>query len=502
MRRRDFLKAAGLAAGSLAMTRTSHAAQAPPTPARPNVLWFSTEDISPDLGCYGDPYAVTPHLDRFAAQGVRYDAAFAHMGVCAPARSGIITGMYPTSIGTNHMRCSGVPQAPVKCFTEYLRAAGYYCSNHSKTDYQFAPPFTAWDALGGRQWWRGRAKGQPFFSVINYTGTHESRARSKPSDKLTHDPAKATLPPYYPDTLTVRRDWAKYYDNITRMDGEFAAVLKQLEAEGLADDTVVWFWGDHGRGLPRAKRWIYDSGLRVPFLVRVPAKWRAHVRPDAPDALKPGTSTDELVSFIDFAPTMLSLCGVKVPDHMQGQAVLGPQRATPREYIYGARDRVDESIDVIRCVRDKRWQYIRNFLPHLPRSLDVNYMNQMPTMKEMRRLFAEGKLKGPQLQYFERPKPIEELYDTQADPHEVNSLAADPKHKATLDRLRAALFAWMKSTGDFGMLPEPEFDALKRPNDAHQTTTAPGIEPRQRQGQDELVKLTCATPGASIAYRL
>ena len=417
MNRRDFLKLTSATVGAAALPMLARRANGQEAPARPNVLWISTEDISPDLGCYGDKYAFTPNLDKFAAQGTRFDACFSHMGVCAPARSGIITGMYPTGIGTNHMRCRGVPQPQVRCFTEYLRAAGYYCSNHSKTDYQFGAPPTAWDVQGGRLWWRGRAKGQPFFTVINYTGTHESRARSRPNDRLTHDPAKATLPPYYPDTPIVRRDWAKYHDNITALDGQFADALKQLAADGLADDTIVWFWGDHGRGLPRGKRWIYDSGLLVPLLIHVPAKWRKLANPRKPDALKPGTVNDELVAFVDFAPTMLSLCGVPVPKHMQGRAFLGAQKATPRQYIYGARDRVDEANDTIRCVRDARYKYLRNFQPHLPRSLDVAYMNQMPTMQEMRRLFAEGKLKGPQLQYFERPKPIEELYDTTVDPH-------------------------------------------------------------------------------------
>ena len=501
MRRREFLRTTGLAVGAAALGRPALGGETAP-PERPNVLWLSTEDISPDLGCYGDPYAVTPNLDQFAKQGTRFERCFSHMGVCAPARSGIITGMYPTSIGTNHMRCKGVPQVPVRCFTEYLRAAGYYCTNRSKTDYQFDAPTTAWDrgGRGGRDW-KGRAKGQPFFSVINYTGTHESRARSKPRDSLKHDPAKATLPPYYPDTPIVRRDWAKYHDNITTLDGYVATVLGELEKDGLADDTIVWFWGDHGRGLIRGKRWIYDSGLLVPLLVRVPAKWRKLACPADPDAFKPGTVNGDLVAFVDFAPTLLSLCGVPVPKHIQGQAFLGPQKAKPREYIYGARDRVDEAYDTIRCVRDKRWKYLRNLVPHLPRSLDVNYMNQMPTMQEMRRLHAEGKLKGAELQYFEQPKPIEELYDTEADPHEVHNLAADPRHRAVLERLRAALFAWMGETGDFGLLPECELDALKRPGDQYEKTATPGVTVT-KQGDGVVVEVVCATAGASIAYQV
>jgi N-sulfoglucosamine sulfohydrolase len=513
MDRRDFLKSVSVAAGSAALYPTASLAAARPSSAkasaaRPNVLWISLEDISDDLGCYGDTYAITPNIDRFSAQGTRYDAAFAHMGVCAPARSGIITGMYPTSIGTNHMRCKGVPQAPVRCFTEYLRAAGYYCSNHSKTDYQFDSPPTAWDGKGGSTWWRGRAEDQPFFCVVNLTATHESRIRSDASrkaaeQKLTpaerHDPAKAVLPPYYPDTPVVRRDWAQYYDNLTMTDKDVANILEQLEADGLADDTIVWFWGDHGRGLARGKRWIYDSGLKVPLMVRVPAKLRKHADPGKAGAFKPGSACDELVSFVDFAPTMLSLCNVPVPEYMLGQAFLGPQKAPLRRYIYGARDRVDEAYDMIRCVRDERYKYIRNFMPHLTRALDVDYMNKMPSMQEMRRLHAEGKLTGPQMQYFEQPKPVEELYDTTTDPHEVKNLAGQAKMAGILKRMRAELLRWMRETGDFGLMPECEFDALKRPGDKMAITTAPGFQPVKGTAQ---VRITCETPGASIAYHI
>ena len=502
MNRRDFLKLGGVALSTTALSGTAWTSEGDISSAgRPNILWISTEDISPDLGCYGDDYAVTPNIDAFAAQGTRFEKAFSHMGVCAPARSGIITGCYPTSIGTNHMRCKGVPPPEVRCFTEYLRAAGYYCTNRSKTDYQFDSPDTAWDICGKGDDWNGRAPGQPFFSVINYTGTHESKARSKEGTVLQHDPAKAMLPPYYPDTPTVRRDWAQYYDNITELDKDMAAVLKRLEDDGLAEDTIVWFWGDHGRGLPRAKRWIYDSGLHVPLIIRVPEKWRPHVSPGHPAAFAEGTVNTDLVAFVDFAPTMLSLCTVPIPSHMEGRAFLGPQRAQPRETIFGARDRVDEAYDLIRCVRDKRYKYVRNFMRHLPRSLDIDYMNQMPTMQEMRRLYGQGKLTGPQLQYFESPKPLEELYDTLRDPHEVNNLAGQPEHQETLNRLRMALFAWMSDIGDFGLLPECEFDALKRPDDVYETASAPGIMVDAREDKG-MVRLSCNTPGASMVYRV
>ena len=510
MKRREFLKAATASLGAGLLGPDAVATAPPRSKAKPpNILWISAEDISPDLGCYGDAYAVTPAIDAFAAQGVRFDHAYAHMGVCAPARSGIITGMYPTSIGTNHMRCKGVPPPQVRCFTEHLREAGYMCTNRSKTDYQFNSPVTAWDLSGRKAHWRARAEGQPFFSVVNLGTTHEGQVRSPRRRKQIeaslsaterHDPREAVLPPYYPDTPLVRQDWAQYYDLLTLMDREVAGILKQLEDDGLVDDTIVWFWGDHGRGLPRGKRWIYDSGLRVPLVIRVPEKLRRLAWLENGDARRGGEVDEELVSFVDFAPTVLSLAGVPVPPHMEGGAFLGPQRAEPRQYVFAARDRVDEAYDMIRAVRDRRFKYIRNFMPHLPRSLDIDYMNQMPTMKEMRRLDGEGKLRGAERQYFESSKPVEELYDTRSDPHEVRNLAEEPGHRGVVERMRAELFAWMRRTGDFGLIPEPEFDAVKRPGDRVETTTAPGVSAAVRQGTTR-VTLACTTPGASIAYR-
>jgi len=488
-----------------------------PGPARPNFLWISTEDISPDLGCYGDTYAVTPNLDRFAAQGVRYDNVFSHSGVCAPTRSGIITGMYPTTIGTHHMRCQGVPPHFVKCFPEYLRAAGYYCTNNSKTDYQFDPPFTAWDECSNKAHWRNRPKDKPFFAVVNFTITHESQIRNRTPQMLKrldslgpgerHDPARAQLPPYYPDTPEVRRDWAQYYDLITLMDKEAQAVLDQLEADGLADDTIVWFWGDHGRGLPRGKRWIYDSGSRVPLIVRVPEKWRKTILPRNPEALQPATVNDDLIAFIDFAPTMLSMAGIAIPKHIQGRAFLGGRKAAPRAYVFGARDRMDEAYDLIRCVRDTRFKYIRNYLWHLSRGQDINYMNEMPTMREMRRLHAEGRLQGPQKQYFEPTKPVEELYDIVADPHEVNNLAGDPQYREVLERMRRVHTEWHSDTMDIGLIPEPLFDEMKRPDGRFEQTAEPVFtrmtadRGRKAEGGGT-VTIVCPTQGASIAWRI
>lgn len=512
MDRRQFLLAASGSVAGVLLQGAGAFGQEKDRP-RPNFLWISTEDVSPDLGCYGDKYAVTPNLDAFAGQGVRYDLAFSHAGVCAPSRSGVITGMYPTTIGTHHMRCQGVPPHYVRCFPEYLRAAGYYCTNNVKTDYQFDSPLTAWDECSAKAHWRNRPKDSPFFAVINFTTTHEGQIRDRSPGLLKrlealgpaerHDPAKAALPPYYPDTAKVREDWARYYDLVTLMDRQVKEVLDQLEADGLGEDTIVWFWGDHGRGLPRAKRWIYDSGSRVPLIVRVPEKWRKPAAPDNPDALKPGSACEELVAFLDFAPTMLSLAGVEIPKHMQGQAFLGRHKGKPREYVYGGRDRMDEAYDLIRTVRDKRFRYIRNYMWHVPRSQSIDYMDQMPTMQEMRRLHVEGKLQGPQAQFFEPTKPIEELYDTAADPHEVNNLAGDPRHADVLQRMRQAHLEWCRETKDIGLIPEPIFDEMKRPGGKFEKTADPVFVRLTGSREDGgAVTIACATPGSSIVWRL
>ncbi|MFN0112207.1 MAG: sulfatase [Blastocatellia bacterium] len=491
----------------------SRAPQAAQTVQRPNILWLSTEDISPDLGCYGDEYARTPNLDKFATQSARYTNAFSSAPVCAPSRSAIITGMYPTTIGSMHMRSKAVPPAGVKAFPEYLRAAGYYVTNNSKTDYNFEappsnrPPDTVWDETSNKAHWRNRAdKSQPFFAVFNFTVTHESQirateaqykqntARLKPED--FHDPAKAKLPPYYPDTPLVRKDWARYADNITAMDYLFADLLKQLEEDGLAENTVVFFWGDHGRGLPRAKRWVYDSGIRVPLMVRWPGK------------IKPGV-VDEVVSLIDLGPTVLSIAGVPIPAVMQAQAFLGDQKKAPRQYAFSHRDRMDESYDMMRSVIGKRFHYIKNFYPGRPYAQHIDYMEEMPTMKELRRVYKDhynavaptyGKAMTPaQLLFFRPEKPAEELYDVKVDPHEINNLADLPQHQETLKRMRAALEQWQKQTKDLGLVPELELRERMRPGGVWQKVAAPKISERI-VGDKTVINLACATEGSSIAY--
>lgn len=430
-----------------------------PSP-QPNILWISCEDISPHIGCYGDPHAHTPTIDGFAGQGVRYTNAFTVAGVCAPSRSGIITGMYPSTLGSQHMRCDAQLPDLVKPFPHYLRQAGYYCTNNVKTDYNFKAPETTWDESSRKAHWRNRPDGKPFFSVFNLTVCHESKivARGDAFAKLTarltpeqrQDPAKLELPPYYPDTPAARRDWANNYELITAMDYQVSDVLRELAADNLAADTIVFFWSDHGVGLPRAKRWLYDSGTHVPLVVRIPEGLRAGGQGE------PGTVNDELVSFIDLAPTVLNLAGVEAPEHIQGRAFLGAGLELPREYVYGARDRMDERYDIIRAVRDQRYRYIRNYETFKPYYQYMNTPEKGATMKELRRLHKAGDLPAAAELFMADHKPPEELYDLHDDPHEINNLAGSAEHREVLERMRTAHARWMDETRDVGLIPEPE----------------------------------------------
>jgi len=459
---------------------------------RPNILWISCEDTSPDLGCYGDNYADTPNLDKLAREGCRYTNAFVPYPVCAPTRSSIITCMYPSSIGSMHMRTSlkgyeTVPPPYVKCFTEYLRANGYYCTNHSKTDYQFKPPFTAWDDGSD---WRNRPGNMPFFSVINLNVSHESRNWPKKNEKLVHEPAKAPVPPYYPDTPIVRQNIARYYDNVSKMDKQVGEILQKLDEDGLSDKTILFFWSDHGRGLPRCKRWCYDSGIHVPLIVR----W--------PGSIKPNTVCDELISLVDLGPTVLSLAGIRVPSYMQGRPFLGQQKAYCRKFIVAGRERMDlNSDDHIRCIRNKRYKYIRNFMPEKSYAQPIPYRDKMPIMQEWRRLNKENALRGPQKLFFQKTKPGEEFYDTSNDPHEINNLINSPEHQEKIARMRAELEIWIEETGDFGGIPEDELIEQMWPGRKQPVTTIPNIKIETREKRKFAI-IQCATEGASIGYRL
>ena len=500
------------------------ASQSPPqasgSPARPNIVWISNEDMSPHLGVYGDPLARTPVLDRLARESIRYTSAFTTAPVCAPSRAAIITGMYQNAIGAHHMRTTentvaelpgpylAVPPHYVKAFPEYLRAAGYFTSNRAKTDYQFGEPFTIWDDLGAAAHWRNRRDtSQPFFSVFNLVVTHESQIfPSSPARKgkpLVTDPARIQVPPYYPDTPLVREELARMYDNVADMDTQVGEILKQLQDDGLAENTIVFYWSDHGDGVPRAKRSLYDSGLRVPLMIR----WPKSLGP----SFAPGAVSEQLVSFVDLAPTVLALAGVEVPTHLPGRVLVGPRAGGAPEFVFAARDRMDIEYDMMRSVRDGRFLYIRNFAPELPYAGHIVYRNQSAIMQEWLRLQAARQLTGTAALWMRTSRPAEELYDTTTDKHQVRNLAAEPAHRATLERMRKAVIDWMTRIGDQGLINEPEMIQRMWPGGVQPETALPYIAPRRattppaRQatmkidGPTEVV-IYVPTQGASIGY--
>ncbi len=460
LKRRNFLKSIGLASASFALNGCSQKPFINTTKQKPNILWITCEDISTMLACFGDNYAVTPNLDRLAAQGFIYKNAFATAPVSAPARSCLITGIYATSLGTQHLRSDINLPDHIKPFPKYLRRDGYYCSNNSKEDYNFASQ-NAWDDSSKKAHWRNRNPSQPFFAVFNLGSTHQSQvnlsdnvfqkkyARRLQTDRI-HDPEKANLPPFYPDTPFVRKVWARYYDLVTIMDKQVGILLNWLEADGLAEDTIVFFFSDHGTGLPRHKRTLYDTGLKVPLIVRFPKKYR-HLAP----AEKPAT-INQLVSFVDFAPTVLKLASLPIPQHMQGRPFLGTKKEHPRTQIFAAADRVDEAYEMSRCVRDKRYKYIRHYMPHLPCTQPSYYMDNSPIMQHLRTLNAAGRLIGPQKTFWQPQKPHEQLYDTLHDPHEIKNLADSPAHQQILTKMRKSLDKCLSDTRDTGFLPEPQ----------------------------------------------
>ena len=432
-------------------------AQEAPSPERPNILWLSAEDMSPALGAYGDVYATTPHLDALASKGLLYTRAYAPAPICAPARSGIITGVHATSLGTQHLRSDVPIPDTLQTLPELLRARGYFTTNNAKTDYNFSAE-GRWDALGPDTHWRDRPEGAPFFSVINFMTTHEGRTNnaSQESERLAalpqrHDPAEATLPPHLPDTPEMRRIWARAYDLATAMDAQVGEVLRALEADGLAETTVVFFWSDHGWGLPRYKRWNYSTGLHVPLLVYAPPAYR-HLLGEA----APGEANGRLVSLIDLAPTTLSLADVRPPSYMQGVAFLGPYEGDPHPYVVGARDRADDVYDLSRAVIGERYLYVRNYLPHRPYvRRSFIFGDQKASYRELNRLRAAGELPEAAQALFE-PRPLEELYDLRADPHELVNLAERPAYHEVLERMRTRLRAWIIETRDTGFLHEAE----------------------------------------------
>ena len=416
----------------------------------PNILWIVAEDINPQLGCYGDPNAISPNIDRFATTALRYTKCWSTAPVCAPARTALITGVYPPSTGGEHMRSMVKLPEFMRMYPQLLRERGYYCVNNAKEDYNVEKPGPVWVESSKQAHWKNRKPGQPFVAAFNIELSHEGQLRSR-TGPLHHDPAKMHLPAYHPDTPEVRRDWARYYDNITAMDAVVGKHLKELEEAGLAEDTIVFFYGDNGGGMPRSKRWPYNSGLQVPLLIHAPEKFK-HL---APKDYQPGATTDRLVGFVDFAPTLLSLAGIRPPDWMQGHAFMGQFAAAPQPYLFGFRGRMDERYDLVRSVRNDRFIYIRNFRPDLIYGQHIAYMFETPTTRVWKQLYDDGKLKPPQT-FFWETKPPEELYDLQADPDEVHNLASLAEHQTVLGEMRQALREHLLATRDVGFLPEAE----------------------------------------------
>jgi len=486
-------------------------------PARPNIIMLVAEDLSPRLGSYDDPAAQTPNINRLASEGIRFTSVFTTAGVCAPSRSALITGMHQQSLGTMHMRTSSygtdmdegfpyeaVPPPYVKAFPELLRQAGYYTINRAKTDYQFGNPFTIWDENGGRASWLNREPGQPFFAMINFNETHESytwlpdgerdgtykdnvRDRNASIDTLKTvltDPADVVIPPYYPQTDLVAQNMARQYDNAALVDRLIGDFIDTLEADGLLDNSIVIFTTDHGDGLPRAKRTLYDTGIAVPLIVRFP------------DGSGAGTVRTDLISFVDLAPTILSMAGSESPAWMQGHSIIGDRGDSPREFVFAAADRLDERPGRIKAARNAGYKYIRNYRPDLPRLPSLDYQNENPIMQQWRAAWQAGELSPVQSAYFRTPSPVEELYDLRNDPYEIDNLADDPAAFDILETMRAAMDRWIDRTGDLSAMPEADMVEAMWPGGTQPETLPPSA--CLANGQ---LHLASATARASIGYR-
>ena len=431
------------------------ACELPGDSERPNILWIVSEDNSPLLGAYGDPYASTPNLDRLAERGIVYENAFATTPVCAPSRFTIITGLYGSAMGTENMRSTYPVPEFVRFFPKYLRDVGYYTTNNAKKDYNTVDQPEAWDESSDSAHYSRRSPGQPFFHVKNLHVTHESRLHD-PIDTLIHDPERAPVPPYHPATEAVKRDWAHYYDLVTRMDEQVGEILDELERSGEAENTIVFYYSDHGGAMPRGKRFIFESGLHIPLLVYFPENY-AHL---APDEVGEGGRTDRLVSFVDFGPTVLSLAGIEPPEFMHGSAFLGRFAAEPAEYVHTYRARMDERFDLVRAVRDKEYLYVHNYMPQRIYGQHLAYLWQAPSMQSWHESYLSGDLNQVQRRFFE-PKAVEELYDVSEDPHNINNLASDPQHRETLLRMRRANREWMVGMQDLGFIPESRMQTIR-----------------------------------------
>ena len=442
----------------------------------PNIIFIVSEDNSPFLGCYGDPNANTPNLDKLASEGILYENAFACAPVCAPSRSTIITGMYANSLGTQHMRCNNSIPEEFHFFPYYLKQAGYYTVNRMKKDYNIPDQAGVWDV---DDWWdykdmlKNRKRGQPFFAMFNTFMTHESKIHGERSEMLEyyknasiesmtgtaanqaridsfnymHNPGTIPLPPYHPATPEMEEDWARYYDCVSMMDDEVGTLLANLKRDTLLENTIVFYFSDHGGVLARSKRFTFESGLKVPFIVRFPEKYQ-YLAP-----VSPGTRLDRVISFVDLAPTVLNLAGLEIPDNFQGLPFLGPNSEKEREYAYSFRGRMDERYDFCRTIRDKKYRYIKNYMPHRIWGQHVNYLWKAKSIRSWEEACEAGKCNEMQSRFW-NAKPVEELYDIEKDPHNVNNLAGDPAFADVLKKMRDANTEWMKKINDKNFIPE------------------------------------------------
>ena len=482
-----------------------------------NIIWISCEDIGPILSAYGNETINTPNIDRIAAEGVKYTNAYSTVGVCAPSRFSIITGMYPARLGAHNMRTGNhnnfkspedvshkldkgildkfgknVPEYEVvtptyvKLLPEYLRAENYYCVNDNKCDYQFNAPFTTWDDVFGGGSYKNAPKGAPFFYVKNFYTTHESRIWLRKDKPMTVNPSKVPIPDYYPDIPVVRRDIARKYSNIEALDKEVGQLLNQLETDGVLDNSIIFFWSDHGGNLLRQKRAVGNSGLHVPLLIRYPNGFRA------------GEVDDRLVSLMDLGPTVMSLLGIAPPEHLDGKAFAGEYEQAPRKLIFGSADRFDESTDMQRSVLDGRFVYIKNFMPELPLIYRNKYREQIPMNAKLIELNHQKKLTGDAAYIFMNTKPQEEFYDLQNDPYEVHNLAGDPKYSKKIKAYRQALKDWQLEIGDKGFIPEHDLIKSFWPEMKQPITQNVTFE-KDKTG---ILKLNSSTAGASIGYQI
>ena len=504
------IKALSLSILVLTLSKCAYLAQTqvvsndgPKLPITPNILWLVAEDLSPIIPPFGDNTVATPNLTRLANEGIRYTQVFSSSGVCAPSRAAIATGMYQNRIGAQHMRTTNiadfgvegvipyeaVPPPYVKMHSQYFREAGYYTSNNAKEDYQFRKSVTAWDESSNTAHWRNRAEGQAFFSIFNFGITHESQIwRQAENPLLVDENLTVPVPPYLADTKIGRQDIRRVYSNIVAMDRQVGEILDQLEEDGLLNSTIIFWYTDHGGPLPRQKRLLYDSGMHLPLIIRFPDQYRA------------GEIDEQLISFVDFKSTILSLAGIEPPDYVDGRAFVGEYATTAaRHYVHGAADRFDSKYDMIRAVRDDRFKYLRNFNPEKPYYLPLPYREQMPAMQELLRMRDAGELDPVQAQWFRTSKAPEELFDTLNDPYELNNIAADPAYTDKLAELSKEMDSWMRFIDDKGLMPEENLIQSMWPNGIQPATLAPIA---RKSSNDGLITLHSKTEGASIGYQL